>query len=333
MADSKLGQTVSRLCKYEQDGDVKTAASEVKKLWAARVAAAAKEKGAKPEPAASDAKPAVKSEEVKPEVKPEPPAAAASSSVAAESSSSSGGAKTEAPGAVKLERMESKSAVSWRPAMPTGDQTRDVVRQKLQEAFDKGKADNERFLHEQETDTAAMAEEAEQHMFDVFDGSSTKEYKTRFRSLAFNLKDPKNPHFIKAIVTGQVHVNDLATMEVRDMASEEMKRARSDAAEIAKMALMDDRTYKNYSGKKDDAVMTSITRGGEIDSVLATVMAHDRVKQRTDLARRCANNHPPPWLEYRIAPPWWFSKSSRVRKFTQPNEERKTRSFALFDLL
>ena len=71
----------------------------------------------------------------------------------------------------------------------------------------------------------------------------------RFRSLSFNLKDPKNPHFIKAIITGQVFVTDLATMEVREMASEEMKKARQDAAEHAKMALMDDRTYKNYAGK------------------------------------------------------------------------------------
>ena len=36
---------------------------------------------------------------------------------------------------------------------------------------------------------------------------------------------------------------------LREMASEEMKKARQDAAEHAKMALMDDRTYKNYAGK------------------------------------------------------------------------------------
>ena len=43
-------------------------------------------------------------------------------------------------------------------------------------------------------------------------------------------------------------VTDLATMEVREMASEEMKKARFDAAEHAKMALMDERAYKNYKG-------------------------------------------------------------------------------------
>ena len=129
----------------------------------------------------------------------------------------------------------------------------------------------------------------------------------RFRSLMFNLRDAKNPHFItaramprrwrclprvaradhsgmgawQAVICGQIHTSNLATMEVCEMASEEMKKARLagtagtspprlphiashrylvrkfrvaskarlDAAEHAKMALMDDRTYKNYAGK------------------------------------------------------------------------------------
>ena len=41
IADSKLGQTVGKLCKYEQDGDVQAVATEVKKIWSARAAAAA----------------------------------------------------------------------------------------------------------------------------------------------------------------------------------------------------------------------------------------------------------------------------------------------------
>ena len=38
-----------------------------------------------------------------------------------------------------------------------------------------------------------MATEAESRMNEVLGGSASKEYKARFRSLAFNLKDPKNP--------------------------------------------------------------------------------------------------------------------------------------------
>ena len=74
----------------------------------------------------------------------------------------------------------------------------------------------------------------------------------RFRSLMFNLRDAKNPHFImvramprrcrglqrvartdhsgvgawQAVICGQIHTSNLATMEVREMASDEMKKAR-----------------------------------------------------------------------------------------------------------
>jgi len=116
--------------------------------------------------------------------------------------------------------------------------------------------ENERFLHEQETNTAMMAEASELRMFEVFSSSAAKEYKARFRSLMFNLRDAKNPHFIKAVITGQIHTDDLATMEVREMASEEMKKSRQEAAEHAKMALMDDRTYRQYSGiKTQDGIL------------------------------------------------------------------------------
>ena len=38
LAESKLGQTVNKLCKYEDNPDVRSAASEIKKVWAARAA-------------------------------------------------------------------------------------------------------------------------------------------------------------------------------------------------------------------------------------------------------------------------------------------------------
>jgi len=125
---------------------------------------------------------------------------------------------------------------------------RDSVREKLKEAFDKGVVDNEMFLREIETDTAEMAQETEIVMYETYGGTS-KEYKARFRSLVFNLRDPKNPEFIRQVVTGQRFITDLATMETKDMASDEVKKERIKWQENAKMALMDERSYKNYSGK------------------------------------------------------------------------------------
>lgn len=181
ISDSKVGHAIKGLMKYEGNSEVRAMAAEVKNMWAAR-AAASKKTAAKPE-VKSEVKPEVKSEPViqaapTPEVKPD--AASAVKAEGAPTSASAGSSSGAVPEPTKLARGGSISHVAWRPAGPTGDQTRDMVRAKLQEAFDKGKGDNERFLHEQETDTALMAEEAESRMHEVF-GDVNKEYKARFR--------------------------------------------------------------------------------------------------------------------------------------------------------
>lgn len=238
---------MNKLCKYPNDSVV-SVATALKKEWAA-LADAAKQKKPAAAPGSSsagvEAKPEVKPEvkpEAVPEVKPEPAAAppVPEPSTAAASSSSA---------APKMERIESMSNEKSREVAKTGDAVRDHVRVKLQEAFEKGKQDNLKYLREMTCDTASLAEEAESHMEVFFKGANTKEYKARSRALMFNLKDPKNPTFIMRVVTGQVHVNDLAEMEVKEMASDEMKKLRADQLEHAKMALMDERTYKNYAGK------------------------------------------------------------------------------------
>ena len=126
--------------------------------------------------------------------KPEPVAEPSAATAAASSSG--------AP--PKVERVDSQGgSVTYRKVTKTGDSGRDFVRTKLQEAFDAGKEANELYLREMVCDTAGMAEEAESHMNELL-GSNSKEYKARFRSLNFNLKDPKNPTFIRHVMTGQV---------------------------------------------------------------------------------------------------------------------------------
>ena len=136
--------------------------------------------------------------------------------------------------------------------LPTGDGTRDQCRLKLKECFEKGIATNIKMLHEFDSNPAGMANECEHEMFEKLCGGSlpvSKEYKARFRSLMFNLKDEKNPDFILSVVMGAVHVNDLATMDVKEMASSEAKKQREKWRENAKMALMDEKSYNNYTGK------------------------------------------------------------------------------------
>ena len=60
----------------------------------------------------------------------------------------------------------------------------------------------------------------------------------------------QNPDFIQAVVTGQRHVSDLAGMDVKEMASESMKKQQLKYSENAKMALMDTKSYEKYAGKE-----------------------------------------------------------------------------------
>ena len=109
-------------------------------------------------------------------------------------------------------------------------------------------------------------------MFEKLGGVS-KEYKARYRTLMFNLQDAKvrleargepglrglsvhvlapwqNPDFIQGVLMGMFVVTDLATMDVKEMASGAMKEQRQKYSEYAKMALMDAKSYEKYAGKE-----------------------------------------------------------------------------------
>merc|ERR1719217_1874675 len=86
-------------------------------------------------------------------------------------------------------------------------------------------------------------------MFNNF-GDTGKKYKDRYRSLNFNLCDPKNPDFVRSVVMGSRMVEDLPKMDVKDMASDAVKKQREQAHEHAKMALMDAKSWEKYSGKQ-----------------------------------------------------------------------------------
>ena len=250
IAESKLGATVQKLTKHD-DGKVNSLATKLKNSWAA---AAAQAKAAKVEPAPAAAAAAAAAAASAAAAAAAASAAAAAASSAAETKltvagpSSSGLVAAVKPEPVPLTASSSISvSAPSRSTSKTGDRERDMVREKLQDAFEVGKEANARYLREQYVDTAAMAEEAENNMNAKL---GRKEYKARYRSLIFNLKDEKNPEFIRMVMTGQLHVNDLATMEVREMASDEMKKQRAAHTEYAKMALMDSKTYKQYAGKE-----------------------------------------------------------------------------------
>ena len=98
-------------------------------------------------------------------------------------------------------------------------------------------------------DSTWLAQECEAGMDSRF-GGPTKEYKGRYRSLVFNLQDPKNKEFMRSVLMGSVPVDMLATMEVKDMASPAMQEERRKAVEQSKMALMDKKSWEKYVGKE-----------------------------------------------------------------------------------
>ncbi len=71
-----------------------------------------------------------------------------------------------------------------------------------------------------------LARQIEETLYSIHHGDVNKEYKNHYRSLYFNLSNPKNPDLRHAVWNGVVGVHRLCTMEVWEMAPEELKKER-----------------------------------------------------------------------------------------------------------
>jgi len=70
-----------------------------------------------------------------------------------------------------------------------------------------------------------LARQIEETLYSIH-GDVNKEYKNHYRSLSFNLSNSKNPDLRHAVWNGVVGVQRLSTMEVWEMAPEELKKER-----------------------------------------------------------------------------------------------------------
>jgi len=70
-----------------------------------------------------------------------------------------------------------------------------------------------------------LATEIEEALFQHF-GSTNREYKAKYRSLSFNIKNPKNPELRCSLLQALVSPSKLVTMTAQEMASEELKKER-----------------------------------------------------------------------------------------------------------
>lgn len=77
---------------------------------------------------------------------------------------------------------------------------------------------------------AALAEEIERAMFAAFSGTS-KDYKSKYRTLLFNLKDEKNPTLRTRVRQRELSVQTLITADAKALASEQLQAARQEMQE------------------------------------------------------------------------------------------------------
>ncbi|NXI43903.1 PHF3 protein, partial [Galbula dea] len=143
-----------------------------------------------------------------------------SPSVAERPTKSGGHEKQE----VKKKKNEKGSvAATHSPAVPaskpSADQIRQSVKQSLKEILMKRLTDSSLKIPEERA--AKVATRIEKELFSFFRDTDSK-YKNKYRSLMFNLKDPKNNILFKKVLKGEVTPDHLIKMSPEELASKEL---------------------------------------------------------------------------------------------------------------
>ncbi|XP_074847194.1 PHD finger protein 3 isoform X2 [Carettochelys insculpta] len=102
---------------------------------------------------------------------------------------------------------------------PSADQIRQSVRQSLKEILMKRLTDSSLKIPEERA--AKVATRIEKELFTFFRDTDAK-YKNKYRSLMFNLKDPKNNILFKRVLKGEVTPDHLIRMSPEELASKEL---------------------------------------------------------------------------------------------------------------
>nr|XP_012620907.1 SPOC domain-containing protein 1 isoform X2 [Microcebus murinus] len=108
--------------------------------------------------------------------------------------------------------------------LPLGGAVRDTVARAMQEAlWSRLQELPDLVLHEEVVEGVAASIEAA--LFDLTQGTNCR-YKTKYRSLLFNLRDPRNPDLFLKVVHGDVTPHDLVRMSSTQLAPQELARWR-----------------------------------------------------------------------------------------------------------
>ncbi|XP_012497693.1 PREDICTED: SPOC domain-containing protein 1 [Propithecus coquereli] len=108
--------------------------------------------------------------------------------------------------------------------LPLDIAVRDTVARAMQEAlWSRLQELPDLVLHEEAVEAVAASIEAA--LFDLTQGTNCR-YKTKYRSLLFNLRDPRNPDLFLKVVHGDVTPHDLVRMSSMQLAPQELARWR-----------------------------------------------------------------------------------------------------------
>lgn len=113
---------------------------------------------------------------------------------------------------------------SSRREASTGDSVRDRCRDMVYNAMKKGIVD---VSIEDDTRLYNLSAAIEKYIFNEMKGTNNK-YKNRIRSRISNLGDLKNPGLKQRVISGEISIETISTMSTEEMASDVMKKLRSD---------------------------------------------------------------------------------------------------------
>ncbi|KAM6355669.1 PHD finger protein 3 isoform 1-T3 [Podargus strigoides] len=123
----------------------------------------------------------------------------------------------------KKKNEKGSNSAAHLPAMPaskpSADQIRQSVKQSLKEILMKRLTDSSLKIPEERA--AKVATRIERELFSFFRDTDSK-YKNKYRSLMFNLKDPKNNILFKKVLRGEVTPDHLIKMSPEELASKEL---------------------------------------------------------------------------------------------------------------
>jgi len=121
----------------------------------------------------------------------------------------------------RAEKEEQKDNKKLKESKEIASASSDPIRSKAVELLTQALSDlngNDEYSLQPKT----VAHQIEEVLYKMFNNTD-KEYKAKFRSISFNLKNPKNPDLRPAVMTGEISAHKLCSMSSHEMASKEFQ--------------------------------------------------------------------------------------------------------------